>query len=321
MKIAISASGGGHTGYAVALAQHLYGMVNIEFIVPTNDQWTESRVKKFGKVIHVKKLRQPNETILKFILGLPKVLIDSIKCASPEWRYFISTGSNHSVPPAIASWIKNIPVVNIEASTRFTKPSSSAKYLAKISRVTVLQWEEQKKLHPYGVVYGPFYEKPEYEVGDDGYILITAGTYGYKDLFDTAVKLDMDRVVMQTGRVDPERYRGVKPKWMIFDYDPEINRWIARASLVITHLGKTAIDSTLTYRKPTIIVPNPGWKLAPGSRDADILAEKLGACMLPPEKLNIDSLYEYIDRCRKVRPKEYPNGAEKLARELIEELI
>jgi UDP-N-acetylglucosamine:LPS N-acetylglucosamine transferase len=314
LRVGITASGGGHTGYAVSLAQRLYKKAEIAFYVPSSDKWTISKVKKYGEYIEIIKPRGPNEGFAKLFKGLPKAMFQSLK-AVKDIDIFISSGSNHSIAPAIAAWLKNIHVINIESSVRFTKPSSSAKNISLIAELTVLQWEEQKKILPKGKVFGPLYEVPEYKIEDKGYILVTAGTYGFKKLFDAISTLDLDNVVLQTGKVDPSIYKEKKSRWIVFDYDPDFSRWIAGASLVITHLGKTVIDSALTYRKPTIIVPNPEWRLTAGKEDAKILADKLGICY--QENLDPEALRISIEECKKRVPRVYIDGAEELAKFLL----
>lgn len=313
MRIGISASGGGHTGYAVSLAQRLAGRSELIFYIPTGDRWSRSKVERYGEVIEIRKARGPNESFIKLAVNIPRAFIESIRKLG-DIDVFISSGSNHSVPIAIASKIHRIPVINIESSVRFTKPSSSAKYLSYISDITVLQWEEQKRILPRGTFFGPLYEKPEHEIRDEGFIVVTAGTYGFKDLFDAIMKTKLENVVLQTGRVDPSIYRS-RRDWIVFDFDPDINKWIAKASIVVSHLGKTVIDAALTYRKPVIIIPNPGWRLTAGAEDARILAEKLGVCY--EDRIESEILVERIEECRKKIPREFPDGAAKLADEII----
>ncbi|GAY26455.1 hypothetical protein ATG_16590 [Desulfurococcaceae archaeon AG1] len=314
LRVGIAASGGGHTGYAVSLAQRLAGKAELVFFIPKGDRWTASKVGKYGETIEIIKPRGPNEGLSKLVTGLPKAMLESLKKVR-DLDVFVSTGSNHSVAPALIAWIRGIPVINIESSVRFTRPSSSAKHLARIADLTVLQWEEQRKILPSGRVFGPLYELPEYSVDDKGYILITAGTYGYKRLFDAILDLDLDNVVLQTGRVDPNIYRKARPSWVVFDYDPDFSKWIAGASLVITHLGKTVIDSALTYGKPTIIIPNPEWRLTAGAEDAKILAEKLGICY--QEDLSSHAIRNAIDECRRKVPKKYKDGSQELAEYIL----
>ena len=60
-KIIVTASGGGHTGYAVALAQRLHGRADTLFIIPRNDKWTKSKVKyhSFSRVLVVTPIESP----------------------------------------------------------------------------------------------------------------------------------------------------------------------------------------------------------------------------------------------------------------------
>jgi len=316
VRVIITASGGGHTGYAVALAQRLHGRADTLFIIPRNDKWTKSKVERYGEVVEVSKPRGPRDSLGKLLLRMPRALLESIGRVRGDYDVFVSSGSNHSVPPAIIARLKGLRVYNVESSVRFTRPSLSARWLRPFSHVTVLQWEEQSRIHPKGVVYGPLYEYPEYEPVDKGYILVTGGTYGHKLLFDAVSELELENVVLQTGRVDPEPYRRKHPEWTVFRFDPDFGKWLAGASVVVSHLGKTVIDAALTYRKPVVIVPNPEWRLTAGWEDARILARKLNAVLV--EDITPKNLLEAIEEAKKRRLPSYPDGAEKLAREILE---
>ena len=318
MLVVITASGGGHTGYAVALAQHLVGRAEMLFIIPRGDAWTRSKVERMGRVVEVTKARRPNQPLATAVPGLVRAFFESLGAVPRGATAFVSSGSNHSVPPALAAWLKGVPVVNLESSVRFTSLSSSFRALKRFARLNVLQWEEQLELCPDGVVVGPLYEKPLYEPRDEGYVLVTGGTYGHRQLFDAVSRLGIENVVLQTGRVDPEPYRKRHPGWRVFRFDPDFQRWIAGASIVVTHLGKTVIDSALSYGKPTVIVPNPEWRLTAGWRDAEILAEKLNAVLV--REISPEAIEEAIREARRRSPRRYRNGAEELARILLEEL-
>ncbi len=312
MKVVVTASGGGHTGYAVAIAQHLYELkdVSMLFIVPRGDKWSRSKVEPFGRVIEVTKARHPNQSLIGSLPRLAKAFLESFRAVPKDYDIFISSGSNHSVPPAYVAKLKGLKIVNIESSVRFTSLSSSFRAIAKVADLNILQWEEQKKLFPDGVVVGPLYEKPVYEPYDGGYILVTGGTYGHRQLFDAVSQLDLDNIVLQTGRVNPEPYRKKHPKWIVFDFDPDFQRWMAGAAIVVTHLGKTVIDAALTYRKPVVIVPNPEWKLTAGWRDAEILAQKLNAEIV--KEISPENIAKAIEKSRRKTPPRYPNGAMRL---------
>ena len=314
MNVLITASGGGHTGYAVAIAQRLKGKANITFVVPEGDEWSAAKVRRYGGIIYVKKARGPKDPLWRSIPGLMKALLESIQRIG-KVDVIIATGSNHCVPPSIIAKLKGAKLIAIESSVRFTKPSLSIKTLTPIADLIALQWPEQKRLHPKGVVVGPIYELPEYKPWNGGYILVTGGTYGHKLLFDTISKLNLDKVVMQTGRINPEPYKRKHPDWIVFDYDPDFGRWLAGAKVVITHFGKTAIDAVLSYRKPTIIVLNPEWKYTVGEKDAEILARKLNALLI--RNITFNNLEKAIHSAIKITLPNYENGAENLTKFII----
>lgn len=254
------------------------------------------------------------------VLRAPYEFFKTLRSVPGGYDIVVSTGSNHSILVALASRFKGAEIVSIEASVRFTRPSRAVRVLKRFAKLTALQWPEQKRLVPNGVVVGPLYEKPEYEPYDGGYILVTCGTYGYKQLFDLLTQLDYN-IVLQTGRVDPKPYREARPEWKVFSFDPDLGRWIAGAKLVITHLGKTALDAVLTYRKPLVIVPNPRWTLhGAGLEDAKILTEKLNAVLIDPRDLSLETLDKAIREAMKRKPPVYPNGAKKLAEIIVREL-
>lgn len=314
----ITASGGGHTGYAVSLAQRLFGKVDLCFIIPEGDSWTYSKVSRYGSVYEVVKLRGPKDSWVKLITKAPKAFIQSLSKVKSGVKVFVSTGSNHSVPPAIISKLRGAYLINIESSVRFTKPSSSVKLLRRFADLTVLQWEEQRRLIPEGIVVGPLYEKPEYEIRNEGYVLVTGGTYGHKKLFDAVLKAGIENVVLQTGRVDPEPYKKARPNWRVFRFDPNFGRWLAGADVVVTHLGKTVIDAALTYRKPTVIVPNPEWRLTAGYEDAEYLAKKLNAIVV--KEITPSNIVKAINEARGREVPRYKDGAEELAKMIMEKL-
>uniref|UniRef100_A0A7C5UVC7 Polysaccharide biosynthesis protein n=1 Tax=Ignisphaera aggregans TaxID=334771 RepID=A0A7C5UVC7_9CREN len=315
MRILITASGGGHTGYAVSLAQRLYGKAELLFIVPEGDVWSKAKVKRYGEVIEIPKPRGPFDSIAKLLSRLPKAFIKSLRNISREFNVFISSGSNHSIPPALTAWLKDIPIYNIESCVRFTKPSLTVSILKPFSYKIVLQWNEQKKIHSNGVVYGPLYELPEYEIINKGYILVTGGTYGHKLMYNIISQLELSNIVLQSGNVDPEPYKEKHPNWTVFKFDPDFGKWIAGASVVVSHFGKTVIDAALTYRKPVVIVPNPELKLTVGWEDAKILASKVNAVIV--EEITPRAILQAIEEAKHKNPPIYPDGAKILADEIL----
>jgi UDP-N-acetylglucosamine--N-acetylmuramyl-(pentapeptide) pyrophosphoryl-undecaprenol N-acetylglucosamine transferase len=313
--VAITAAGGGHTGRAVALAERLAPRLDLVFVVAEGDAWSRSRLELYGEVVEVPKLRSPRP-LAKGVARLPRILVEGFRKLPREICAFVSMGAGLSVPLGLAARLRGVRVYNVESAVRFAKPSLTAWALQPLSHVTVLQWEEQLSILPRGRVYGPIYEFPKHQVRDEGYVLVTGGSYGFKKLFDAVSSLGFDRVVLQTGRVDPRPYREKHRDWIVFRFTPDFGRWIAGARLVITHFGQTAVDSVLTYRKPTVMVYNPEWRTAAGLRDARILARKLNVVLV--EEVSLRVLEAAVEEAFSREIPSYPDGARALADEIVE---
>lgn len=317
-KVLILAGGGGHTGYAYALAQNLYGKANLHFLAPEDDTLSQKRLSRFGEIYPLIRPRGPKTPHHEFILRLIRAFSRASKYISfNDYDIVVSTGNNFCVPPSILAWLKGIPVINIESSVRFTKPSKTAFLLQPISKLTALQWKEQKKILRRGTLVGPLIPKPEIEPRNEGYILVTGGTEGHRLLFDVIAKSNFKNVVMQTGKVNPEPYRRLHPEWKIIRYSTEFHNLIANAEVVITHFGMTVLEA-LVYRKPTIIVPNPEWTRAATLEDAKHYAEKVNAILVT--KITLEKILNAIEEAKeKERPK-LPDGAKNLTNIILKEI-
>ncbi len=313
-RILILAGGGGHTGYAYSLAQALYEKnVLLSFLAPKGDSLSERKLSKFGKVKFLIKPRHPKTPAFPSAVGLAKSFMHSIEKVSSEFDVVVSSGSNFCVPPAIIAWMKGIPLVNIESSVRFLKPSKTARLLQPFSTITALQWEEQSKFLK-GIVIGPLIPKPEVKPWDGGYILVTGGTYGHRLLFDTLMKSDLQNVVLQTGMVEPTPYMKKHPEWKVLTLTERFHELLAGAELVVTHFGSTLLEA-LVYRKPLVLVPNPEWTRTAGTEDAKCMAKKVNAVLVSEIKLEV--LLDAINEARKREVPTLPNGAEKLAETIV----
>ena len=314
-EILILAGGGGHTAYAYALAQALCDRASLSFLVPEGDALSEKRLSKFGAVDHLVKARGPTTPAHKFVVGLTRAFATSSNKVPRRISAVVSSGSNFCVPPAFTAWLKGIPVINIESSVRFTKASKTALVLQPISTLTALHWEEQKRLLGNGIVVGPLLPKPEVEAWNGDYTLVTGGTMGHKRLFDAISEINLDNVVLQTGRVDPGPYRKEHPNWKIVPFSSRFHELIAGAKLVVTHFGATALEA-LTYRKPIVMVLNPEWKRTVGKPDAEILAEKINAVFI--WDLSLRGLLSAMEEAESRKTPTLLDGARKLAEMILD---
>ncbi|MEM3641867.1 MAG: glycosyltransferase [Candidatus Bathyarchaeia archaeon] len=313
-NVLILAGGGGHSGYGYALAQRLYGKASLHFFVPEGDVLSQKRLSRFGRVDFLLKPREAKTPTWEFIPNLIRAFISSFKRISRDWDVIVSTGSNFCVPPALLAWVKGIPVVNIESSVRFTKASKTALILQPFSAITALQWEEQRKLLKKGIVVGPLLPKPEVKPWNGGYILVTGGTLGHKQLFDVISESSLKNVVLQTGKIDPKPYKKKHPEWKIIRFSTRFYELVAGAELVITHFGSSALEA-LVYKKPMVMVLNPEWKRTVGKSDAEIFAEKVNAAFV--WDVTLKSLQMAIARAKEKKLPDLKDGAEALAEEIL----
>ena len=314
-KVILLAGGGGHTGYAYALAHYLSGKCEMEIFVPEGDKLSHNRLKRFGDVRTLSKPRGPKTPLAPFLTGLAKSFLRSSLTFNKK-SVVVSTGSNFCLAPCIVAKMNGAPTVNLESSVRFTSASKTAKILAKTATLTALQWEEQMKLLPKGEVFGPMLAKPELEPYDGGYILVTGGTYGHKLLFQAFDSTNIEKVLLQAGGLYSPEFAKRHPSWKIIDYSDRFHELIAGANVVVTHFGETIIDSALVYGKPTVISVNPDWTRTAGLEDATILAEKVNGILM--NDFTSDAVIETIERARKIKPPQVSSGAEPLSRRILE---
>jgi UDP-N-acetylglucosamine--N-acetylmuramyl-(pentapeptide) pyrophosphoryl-undecaprenol N-acetylglucosamine transferase len=308
-RILILAGGGGHTGFAYALAQRLENRASMLFLIPEGDTLSHKRLSKFGNVDYLLKPRGAKTPTNKFTYNLARALANSMKKVKGDFDAVVSTGSNFCIPPALVAFLKGIPIVNIEGEARFIGASKTARILQPLSSITALQWTEQKNFLK-GTVVGPIFAKPEIEPWNGGYVLVTGGTLGHKRLFDALNESDLKNVVLQTGEVNPEPYRKRHPEWKILDFSLNFHELIAGAEVVVTHQGSTPLEAVV-YKKPSVIVPNPELKRTFPRRDSEIFAKKVGATFL--SDITLESLLDAIEEAKNNKIPLLKDGAKVLA--------
>lgn len=312
-RILILAGGGGHTGFAYALAQRLKNSADMTFLIPEGDALSQKRLRNYGKTESIPKPRGARTSTGKFVYNLIRAFVVSMKKVTRNYDVVISTGSNFCVPPAITAFLKRISIVNIEGEVRFTRASLTARILQPLSVFTALQWPEQKRLLK-GTIVGPLFQIPKIQPHNRGYILVTGGTMGHKQLFDVINESNLKNVVLQTGKIDPLPYIQRHPEWKIIRYTSNFTELLAGADLIITHFGSTALESAV-YRKPIVMVLNPEWTRTVGKIDAQILAKKLGATFIAD--INLMKLTKAIENAKSNKAPELIDGAKILAKKIL----
>lgn len=320
-EVLLIAGYGGHSGYVFAVVYELsrMGFKDNIVLVPEGYEFLADKFEPYGRVCFQVLPRRPAEPLYSGLHRWVKAFLQSMNLIlKRRVSAVFAGGSNFSIPSSlIAKVFKNSKVYTIEAIEHFTTPSRAIKILEAVGSTVFLHWEEQLEIFPKGIVVGPVYEPPIYEVGDEGYVLVTTGTLGHKELFDVIERLGLEKVVLQSGDIDPQPYLSRNPSWTGFKYSSDIHRWIANASLVITQQGLTASISRLAYRKPTVIVWNPRVTLGAKKQDVKTYAEKLETPLV--EEVTTKTIRDAIEN---VKPliKTYPNGSYKIANIIINSL-
>ncbi|PVX25658.1 MAG: hypothetical protein CW716_07585 [Candidatus Bathyarchaeum sp.] len=308
-RVLILAGGGGHTGFAYALAQRLENRASMRFLIPEGDTSSQKRLSKFGKVDYILKSRGAKTPTGAFTYNLAKALTNSMKKVTRDSDVVVSTGSNFCIPPAVVAFLKGILLVNLEGEARFIGASKTARILQPFSAITALQWPEQQKFLK-GTVVGPIFPKPEHEPSEGGYILVTGGTLGHKRLFDILNQSNIKNVVLQTGKVDPKPYKQKHPEWKIIKFSLNFSELVAGAEVVVTHQGSVPLEAA-AYEKPSVIVPDPELKRTFPKEDSEFFAKKVGATILLNPTL--ESLMGAIETAKNNRIPVLKDGAKVLA--------
>jgi UDP-N-acetylglucosamine--N-acetylmuramyl-(pentapeptide) pyrophosphoryl-undecaprenol N-acetylglucosamine transferase len=312
--VLILAGYGGHVGEAYALAQELQGKVTLSFLVPEGDELSKARLSRFGRVDTLILSREPKTPHHVFIPRLLKAFVQSFRKVTRKYDIVVSLGSNFCIPPALVAWAKRIPVVNVENVVRFVEAAKTTRILQYFSRLTALQWDEQRKILR-GVVVGPLIPKPEVKPHDDGYILVTGGTYGHRVLLDTIAESNLHNVVLQTGKIDPEPYRKKHPEWKVITVTQNFQELIAGASLIVTHFGSTVLE-TIAYKKHTLLVPPYAeWTRTASAKDAECFARKLNYVLVT--EITLANLLKGMKEAAKREIPILPDGARNLANKIL----
>jgi UDP-N-acetylglucosamine:LPS N-acetylglucosamine transferase len=231
----------------------------------------------------------------------------------------VSTGSNIAIPICVIGKTLGSRVVNAEDSVRIFSPSKTSKYLDLIADITLLQWREQLQFHAKKGRYIGLLLPKVTPSTRSGRIVISPGSFGFKELCDIAVKTDLEDVTMTIADQDTSGY--TKPGWTIVNRLIGLDEVMASARVVITHLGYT-IWEAINYRIPVIIVPNPKWKsssVQEMERVALLIQEKSYGLYLPIDGLTPQKLEDYVKKAEGMSLPPVQRGTDEAVRLIIGE--
>ena len=302
------------------MGQALKPRASLTFLVDEADELSSNRLSSLGRVLKVKKPRQPGTPFLKFIYRFILCTLQSFWILMRDRPdVVVSTGSNIAIPISIVGKVFGSRVANIEDSVRIFSSSKTSRYLDLISDLTLLQWPEQSALHARKGRYVGLLLPDVTPSTRDGAIVISPGSFGFKELYDIALKTDLKDVTMTIGDLNVSHYR--KPGWLVVNRLTGLDQVLASARVVVTHLGYT-IWEALNYRVPVVIVPNPRWRRSAVhelERVALFIQEKGYGVYLPLEGLTPEKLEESILRASRINVPSMERGTEKAARLILGE--
>jgi UDP-N-acetylglucosamine:LPS N-acetylglucosamine transferase len=329
LEITLVASGGGHTSFAVALGERLLELeqgIRLNILVPRGDFFSVKRVAGRLKtrnltIAFTLKPLNPQERLYKIIARAPASMVEALAVVK-KTSAVVCTGSNHSLPPSLIGLLaERTPVFCVEDPYRIYGKSRSVSLVHRLGGFVFLQWREQEKLYKSrGLYAGPIYERPVYKPESKGYVLVMTGTMGHRLLFKTLIRggLKGRRLVVQAGRLWAGYLRRMLPGNVVFDYDPDIDKWVSGADVVVTHQGVAAIQASQAYGKPVVLAYNPDITLAGGLRDAEFVARRLNAVFLTPDPEKPGLLDEAVEAAYGRKPSYLGDGALRAAKTILE---
>jgi UDP-N-acetylglucosamine:LPS N-acetylglucosamine transferase len=317
----IVAGYGGHAAYSFAVAYELAKLgFKLDILLPRGYEYLAGKFKGLGSIYYMELPRKPLEPIYYGLHRWVKAFIESTSFIKRDYGFVFASGSNFSIPVStMLKVLRGVPLYVLEDVNRFSKPAKAVKFLERVGAKVLLQWDEQRELCKNGVVVGVVYEPPLYKPREEGYVLVTLGTLGSRDVFDAIIKLNYEKAVVQTGDIDPEVYKDEKPNWVFFKYTEDLHKWLAGASVVITHPGTTAATARLAYGKPVVIVYTKRHSTLYPLNDVARLAEKLNAvfvCEITPK-----TLVDAVEMAIKLEKPTLGNGAFKASRLIYKECL
>lgn len=312
---------GGHAGYAFSVAYELakHGVM-LDILLPKGYEHLSKKFNGLGKLRYAVLPRKPLEPFHRGIHRWLAGFASTAGLVKEKYDFVFAAGSNFSIPAS--TWVKlvrNTPVYVVEDVNRFSKPAKAVKILHMLGGKVLLHWEEQKTLYRDGIVVGPLHEPPLLKPSDEGYLLVTLGTLGSPEVFEAVVSLDLEKAVVQTGDIDPAPYASRKPNWVFFRHVDDFHKWLAGASVVVTHPGTTAVTARLAYGKPVVLVyTNRHSPLYP-REDVEMLAHKLGATFT--DRVTPDNLEAALREAVKLEKPLYKNGAQNASKLILKDCL
>jgi UDP-N-acetylglucosamine--N-acetylmuramyl-(pentapeptide) pyrophosphoryl-undecaprenol N-acetylglucosamine transferase len=305
---------GGHVIPALAIAHELRARWGAEVAFVGTQKGIETRLVPAAgfvlKLIEVGALKNVSlATRLKTLFALPAAVVRSWKILQ-EFRpqVVIGVGGYASGPAMLAASLSSIPTVAFEPNV---VPGFANRVVAPLVTTAVVHFEETGRYFRRYVVTGvpvrhPFFELPARPVGERSTLLVFGGSQGaaainrvvIESLPELAARVRGLRVIHQTGERD---YNAAQAAYLHAPLAAEVSPFIddmpaafARADLIVCRSGASTVAEVAAAGKAAIFVPFPRAADDHQRRNAEALAARGAARLIPETELTRDRLVEAV---------------------------
>src|SRR3954469_5017718 len=318
---AILAGGGtgGHVIPALAIAQELRSRYGAEVAFIGTERGIETRlVPKAGFELHLIEVGGLKNgsfaTRMKTLLALPMAVVRSWQILqSFRPQVVIGVGGYASGPAMLAASLSSIPTVAFEPNV---VPGLANRAVAPLVTLAVVHFEQTGDYFRRFVVTGvpvrhAFFELPprptgERKSGERPTLLVFGGSQGaaainkavIEALPELAARVPGLHIIHQTGERD---YNSAQAAYLRAPLAAEVSAFIddmpqafARADLIICRSGASTVAEVAAAGKPAIFVPFPRAADDHQLRNAQALASRGAALLVPESELTRERLVEAV---------------------------
>lgn len=323
MKIVIT---GGHATPALAVVEELkknnteiYWFGEREAILGKGVQTLEYQViPKMGIAFYtINSTKFNKKNILKSFLTLWKLPLGFIQSLLLLLKLkpdaLLSFGSYIAVPPALAAWILNIPIITHEQTTVPGLANKIVGIFAKKIAITFPDtggFNKNKAVLTGNPTRAGFFKKLEKKENPSPNILITGGSRGAHIINETVSKiltnlLEKYEIYHQTGTMDYEETLRIRENLplsliskyhIVANYSPaDFEKRLLTADLVISRAGANTVLEIANGQVPAILIPIPWSGRGEQVKNAKVLEYTGLAKVLDQESLTSRKLLACVD--------------------------
>lgn len=155
MKLLAVLGDGGHTRDTLKLIELLGPKYEYSYLVCSNDQISEGKIKFPGPLYKVSPPRRKQHNLLKDIFSLLSCVIqESIVLLQVRPKAILNGGAGVGVPISLLGRLLGVKIIYLENGCRVYTLSVSGKLLYHAAHLFFVQWEPLKEKYPKAIYAG-----------------------------------------------------------------------------------------------------------------------------------------------------------------------